>query len=154
MVLLRKLEAMAEHPNTPEGERQNAESLAKRIIVEMEEHRRAVARERRSMPTASARMAGLSSRHERPRFCTEWPFGWTGPRVAVEYEMGMLVDGTVVLGWKCPSCGSQIERSMSPREVRRGTPRGEQQIHEYMSLLMNGSTNQLCGPCWERWNNA
>jgi len=155
--LLQKLRSLADHPATLEHERASARAR----IAELEAPKPGqqpippVVRE----AGGAERLRGIRARPQRaPAFHEQWPFGWTGPRVPVEYEVDMTADGGLAVGWKCPCCGSQVERSILPRIIRQcarpARPGERPPMEEFMRRMTGGSQNQLCRACWDRWEAA
>lgn len=155
MDLLRKLRALVDHPATPEHERASARAR----IAELEAPRRVpVARTLRPEQRAKAKLAGLRARPKADLFPEEWPFGWRGPRIRIEHEAALCPDGALALGWKCPSCGTQVERRIPERVMRQlmrpVVPGKPSPLSEHIKRMTGGQQNQLCRLCWGRWDAA
>jgi hypothetical protein len=159
LLTLGKLRALVEHPRTSEAERQNAirriEEIEERIRatkVEMEQGSAFKNVQPRAQARETFRKVRRRARVEKPKFHDDWPFGWTQPRVPVEYEHAFNREtGDAVVNWKCPSCGAHVTRIIGARQARRlaGQPGG---LKSYLERMTNGTMNQLCPECWDLWN--
>lgn len=151
--LIQKLRALANHPATPEHERENAQAR----IYEMTRPK-PVPKRPADQPRAQIcgdRLRVLRARPKDNKSIPEkWPFGWTGPRVAIEFEAIRLDNGGFMIGWKCPSCGEQVERVLSARVVTSLSTPGRPRLIEHIQRMFGGEQNQLCRPCWARWDAA
>ena len=151
--LLQKLRALAEHPATPEHERESA-----RLRIREMTRPKPVPKRPADRPKAQIcgdRLRVLRARPKNDKAIPEkWPFGWTQPRGPVEYESSGLPNGGIAIGWKCPSCGEQVERVISASVVTSLTPPGRSRLAAYIKRMIGGERNQLCRACWERWEAA
>lgn len=142
--LARRLRALADHPATPPAERASA-------VARLAEIGASIPVARPAKAPVSARFSSIKRRPNRRAFPDRWPFGWVGPRAPVEYESMPVAEG-VALGWKCPGCGSHVERVIGKREVMaRSTPGKPGAFGAYLNHLMGGACNQLCFSCWDRF---
>lgn len=172
---IEKLKALAEHPNTAPEEADNArrrmaeiweriqrERTQVRRSVPAVEHTPAHAPAHKPTPFKTVNRRGVSELKNRRRAVPveneytmkdEWPFGWVGPKVPIEYEsMVNPATGELVVGWKCPSCGDHVTRVIDHRTILR--VRGQRGgMEHFMNRLTNGAVNQLCWQCWKLWNN-
>lgn len=154
--LLQQLRTLADHPATPEHERASARARIAELTAPRPAPRRVAPP---TAPAGSARLRGLRARPKGdPAFPEKWPFGWTGPRAPVEHEVAQCPDGSMAVGWKCPSCGTQVERRISAQQMKQflrpvsaGKPRP---LAEHLHRLVGGEQNQLCRLCWARWDSA
>jgi len=151
--LLRKLRALAEHPATPEHERESARLRIREMTRPKPVPKRPADRPRAQI--CGDRLRVLRARPKNDKAIPEkWPFGWTKPRVPVEYEASGLPNGGIAIGWKCPSCGEQVEHVLSPRVVASLTPPGHSRLAAHIQRMTGGEQNQLCRSCWDRWEAA
>lgn len=150
MLLTQRLRALAEHPSTPPEERDSAlrrlaELAAKSMPPPPPPPR----------PTVHQRMARVRARPVVRSLPVRWPFGWDGPRVAVEREIGDDGRGGIAVGWKCPGCGEQVERRLSRADITRMSPPGRPSLVEtHIGHMVDGTMNQLCLTCWDHWESA
>jgi hypothetical protein len=148
-ILTQRLRALAEHPSTPPEERDSA----LRRLAELE------AKVRSSTPppppTLHQRMKRVKARPVERGLPVRWPFGWEGPRREVEREVGPDGRGGIAVGWKCPSCGAQVERRLSRADITRMSPPGRASLVEaHIGHMVDGTMSQLCLACWDRWESA
>jgi hypothetical protein len=164
-----KLRALAEHPATSEIEADNARTrmgeLEEKIRVvqeRLEENRKkaserarqraAAVKAKKDRPVKLRRALSNMRKKGRPKpvpvFRQEWPLGWDKRDKVVVDEM-VSTNGTLILNWKCPSCGENVERVISKRHRARlkAKPTGEL---EFVNRIREGETNQLCDRCWEK----
>lgn len=147
--LIRKLRALANHPATPEHERENARARICELTKPKDVPKRPEVHPRAQI--CGDRLRVLRARPKNDKSIPEkWPFGWTGLRMPVEYEASDLPNGGIAIGWKCPNCGEQVERVLSARIVTSLTPPGHSRLAAHIQRMVGGEQNQLCRPCWDR----
>ncbi|MFA4971221.1 MAG: hypothetical protein WC683_01320 [bacterium] len=155
--LLQRLQSLAAHSGTPEHER--ASALARIREIEAVAREEAAAARKSSFvaipkKAGRARLGKMRVHAKRP-LPEQWPFGWTGTRGPVEYEAEVQRDGSIVVGWKCPGCGAQVERRLSGSTcayLRRTAP--PDILEARVRAWASGATNLLCLACWQRWDAA
>jgi hypothetical protein len=142
--LTQRLKALAEHPSTPPEERDNA---LRRLAEQSTKPP--------PPPTVIDKLRRVRARPVNRRLPIRWPFGWNGPRLPIEREIGGDGRGGLAVGWQCPGCGTQVETRLSRADLTRLSPPGRPSlVEEHISLMVNGTMNQLCLACWDRWESA
>ncbi|MDD5511775.1 MAG: hypothetical protein PHI12_13330 [Dehalococcoidales bacterium] len=157
------LRALAEDPAATESEAQNArkrmeeiEARIRKLNDDLAAHRRKVAdaiREEKAKKAEQRNTLWKIRRAAGPRkiFPVDWPFGWEKPHNSIDIEMLYCEDRSVMLGWKCPGCGLQVEREITPRHRVRlsGKPQG---VENFIRDLKTGVLNQLCDECCSKYS--
>lgn len=154
------LMALAEHPDTPLHEAESARRVAATLRdavsmssrTEMDTAANGVFKNARPK-TTKAKLGKLRNRKDAKKRVVpgDWPFDWK-VRVPVEYERGKNPqNGEIVIGWKCPSCGDHVVKTIGARhQVRlRGQAGG---IDSHVEVLTDGTLNQLCLACWDKYS--
>ncbi len=147
--LIKKLRSLADHPATPENERESARAR----IAELQKSV-PVVKQTNTKKALRGLRAKVKGAWKLPK---QWPFGWTGVRIPVEYESAPAPDGGLAIGWKCPGCGEQVERIISSREIiqlkRPVSPETPDPLSEHIRMMVGGRENQLCRDCWHRYDS-
>jgi hypothetical protein len=142
--LTQRLRALAEHPSTPPEERDSA----LRRLAELE----VKSTPPPPAPTVRVKLGRVRARPVVRGIPVRWPFGWDGPRLPVEREVAGDRRGGIAVGWKCPSCGGQVERILSRADITRLSPPGRDCLVEtHITHMVDGTMNQLCLACWDLW---
>lgn len=152
--LLRHLRTLADHPGTPAAERDNAVARIAEIEARQPDPAVPTVAERAAARRARMRwygggMRGTATGPRRDR--TKWPFGWTGARGPVEHEVAATMDGGVAVGWKCPSCGAQVERKLDRNDMLRFRARPTM-LRDHLARMTDGTQSTLCDSCWDHWD--
>ena len=167
---IKRLQALADHPETPPEEADNArrriaeikERLAKgRTQVRGPEgrvevfHSVVAAKQRFGIARLKKeRRVDLDAERQERTIKDEWPFGWEGPKAPIEHEsMRNPVTGDLVVNWKCPNCGEHVTRVVNARHVLRLSGRPGK-VAQYVSRLTDGSMNQLCPACFDTFRGV
>lgn len=160
--LMRKLRALADHPDTPPEEADSARLRIDEIEQRIRDTHAKIEEERKRLKAVIAKEKGRKKAaihailHRKPAvkspvaFVVEWPIGWDGPKNRIETEEMCTDNGSIVLGWKCPGCGRHIEKVISARHRARlkGQPGG---VDGFVGSIRDGRLNQLCDECWAKY---
>jgi len=164
---LSALRSLADHPKTPEHERDSARARIREIEAKVhaeEDRKRAFGR--KAMPRGMAGMSDRVSRQGLAQFKNirrataidiedtvhdQWPFGWTGTRKLDEIEKGYGVGGSYSIGWKCPDCGGHVSRTIDQGLMFRFASNPDA-LKDYVHRITSEETNHLCVSCWRKWN--
>lgn len=165
--LIGKLRVLSESSGATEAEAENArqrmdelETKLKYVQATLTKNRRitsesARAKDRvaRKKPKSRKNVLVSLTKRSRPKpvpiFRQEWPIGWEC-KSSVSVDTMDSTNGTLILNWKCPSCGCDVERVVFRKHRMRlkGKPNGEL---EFVNRIRRGETNQLCDKCWEKF---
>lgn len=144
--LTQRLRALADHPSTPPEERDNAMRRLAELGAKSHQTSSPAA------PTVREKLGRVRARPVVRVLPVRWPFGWEGARLPVEREIGADGRGGIAVGWKCPSCGGQVERRLSSADLTRMSPPGRKSsVESHITHMVDGTMNQLCMTCWDRW---
>jgi predicted RNA-binding Zn-ribbon protein involved in translation (DUF1610 family) len=147
------LRTLAEHPGTPDAERENALARIREIEakIQVEAGVEFVKISRKGIASFKRRVREASPIQDRTVH-DDWPFGWEGPRDDLkEFETGEDMEGGYVIGWKCPDCGSHVTRGIDCRMMLRFASRPGA-LEDHIRMIASGCTNYLCPECWRKWN--
>lgn len=152
--LIGKLRILSESPGATEAEAENARQRMAELETKLK-YVQATLKKNRHITSESARAKDRAARKKRSRpklvpiFRQEWPIGWEC-KSSVSVDTMDSTNGTLILNWKCPSCGCDVERVVSRKHRMRlkGKPNGEL---EFVNRIRRGETNQLCDKCWEKF---
>lgn len=145
---LSALKRLIDHPATPEAEKENA----LRRLGELKKKLRAPGfAENSSSVKGRASFGSRNLAVVKKSISEEWPIGWEGPREWIEHERAENhVTAEFIFNWKCPFCGEHVTKIVTEKEVH-WKRRAEDPADKYLKDLVNGTINQLCGQCTERF---
>lgn len=143
--LLADLGRLIDHPDTPEAERENALKKVREIELYLS---KAMVKNKKKPGIVS--LGNRSSGVARP-LRDKWPFGWEGPCGRIDYHFVALGGGGTLV-WGCPDCGNRVAEVIQGKLLTRllGKPEG---FRGRIEGRVNGTMNQLCNACWDKYGN-
>jgi len=148
---LKKVVDLANHPGTPTTEAESARGIADALEAKIRALGASnIKSEASAKSKGKKRVWRVDTGGRRLSFPIKWPFGW-GVRGSVEIETEYSeADGVLSMGWKCPSCGAQVERIASRRLLRRLLV-GSAGVLDFVEKIRVGEYNQLCDKCMREY---